>query len=292
MSTTELERPAGSAPAALFDGPRNRTVLANGLSLAWLESGDPNGPPLLFIHGYSDSSFSFSPIRPHLAAARCISVDLRGHGQSDKPRLGYTLGEMADDVRQLMDARGIDRAVLVGHSLGSLVAQRLAAFAPKRVAGLVLIGSTVLPPVRRGDWLWSEISALSAPPTAETPFLLELQANPGPLDPAFMATVIDESLRLPLHVWRGVLDEITDRGTAEIACQVTAETLILWGDQDPFFDAQHQAALRAAMPAATFHAFTGVGHNPHWERPSETATLILNFVRELASAGSNLGTSR
>lgn len=277
LEATALARPSVTPT----DDARLRATLANGVALARVESGDPDGTPLVLIHGYSDSSFSFSLLRPHLTDARMISLDLRGHGQSDKPRLGYTLGELADDVRQLMDALGVPRAVLVGHSLGSLVAQRLAAFAPHRVAGLVLIGSTVLPPVRRGDWLWSQVAGLTAPPEADGELLTALQSNPTPLDPAFMATILAESRRLPLHVWRGVLDELTDRGTTQIARLVIAPTLILWGDRDPFFDAEHQAALRRAMPVAAFEAFAGVGHNPHWEKPERTAALIADFVRGL-----------
>ena len=271
------EQPSGcrsSASTAAGDGPR----------LAFVESGDPDGPPILFIHGYSDSSHSFSLLRQRLPGGRVVSVDLRGHGRSDKPVGSYTLATLAGDVRRLMDALGIAAATIVGHSLGSLVAQRLAADAPERVERLVLIGSTVEPPVTRGDELWTEIAGWTAPPDRDHTFLAAFQSNTGAVDPYFVATAIEESTRLPLHVWHAVLDEITDRGTAEVAQAIRAPTLILWGDGDPFFGAGHQAALRAAIPAAYFVTFAGVGHNPHWEQPAEVARLIAEFAGLPAAA--------
>jgi len=274
MMKADLSRPA---PMPVETAQR-RLTLANGLSLAYVESGAPDGPPLLLIHGYSDSSHSYALLRPQLPNARVISVDLRGHGQSDAPAGSYAPAVLADDVRLLMDALGIVAATIVGHSLGSLVARQLAASHPARVTRLVLIGSTVLPPVRRGDPLWCEIASFTAPPDAGSDFLAAFQSNPGPVDPAFVATAIAESTRLPLHVWHGVLDAITDQDSAAVAASIRVPTLILWGDKDPFFGAEHQAALRAAMPHARFRTFEGIGHNPHWERPEEVAHLIEAFT--------------
>lgn len=277
MIDADLARPT----AAAGDLARRRVQLPNGLNLACVESGMPDGPPVLLLHGYSDSSHSFALLRPHLPDVRAISVDLRGHGQSDKPAGNYAPALLAEDIRMLLDALGIAAATVVGHSLGSLVAQHLAAAHPARVSGLVLIGSTVLPPIRRGDAVWHEIAGFTEPPGLDSAFLAEFQSNPGPVDPMFVTAAIAESTRLPLHVWHGILDAITDRGTAGIAAAVRAPTLILWGNQDPFFGAEHQAALRAAIGRATFEIFEGIGHNPHWERPRDVARLIAGFIASL-----------
>jgi pimeloyl-ACP methyl ester carboxylesterase len=217
--------------------------------------------------------------------ARLISVELRGHGGSDKPGGAYRLSTLAADVRGLMDVLGIASAMVVGHSLGSLVAQHLAADTPERVDRLVLIGLMVEPPVTRGDSLGAEIAGWTAPPSRDHPFLAAFQSNSGAVDAGFVATAIEKSTRLPLHVWQAVLEEITDKGTVDVARRVQAPTLILWGNEDSFFGPEHQAALRAAIPTARFVTFPGVGHNPHWERPQRVARLIAEFANNPGMLG-------
>src|SRR5829696_5228258 len=97
--------------------------LQNGIRLAYVEAGDPKGEPLLLLHGFTDSSRSFSPMVPYLGQYRLLIPDQRGHGAS----------QFAYDARLFLDALGVKRAAVVGHSLGSMVAISLAADHPDRV---------------------------------------------------------------------------------------------------------------------------------------------------------------
>ena len=135
--------PAGAVPAPAPAGPRFADVrLSTGVRLRYREQGDPAGRPVILIHGITDSWFSFSRVLPGISKAhRVYALDLRGHGDSDRPAEGYSPRDMAGDVVAFMDALGIRRATLVGHSMGSFVAQQAALAVPERVAGLVLIGS-------------------------------------------------------------------------------------------------------------------------------------------------------
>ena len=85
-------------------------------------------------------------VLPTLARdARVYALDLRGHGNSDRPKKGYQIRDLAADVLAFMDAKGIVRATIVGHSLGGFIAQQVALAAPRRVSQLVLVGTATTP---------------------------------------------------------------------------------------------------------------------------------------------------
>jgi pimeloyl-ACP methyl ester carboxylesterase len=123
------------------------TRLETGVQIHYAEQGDPGGQVLVFVHGYPDSWFSYSRLLPLLDPARyhAYAIDQRGFGDSERPADGYAIDDFAADVTSLLDAVGADRATLVGHSMGTFVARRVAQTHPERVARLVLIGSAVTP---------------------------------------------------------------------------------------------------------------------------------------------------
>src|SRR5918999_607575 len=116
--------------------------LTTGVGLHYAERGAPTGEAIIFLHGYSDSWFSFSRILPLLSPSyHAFSLTERGHGDSDKPECCYTLDDFAADVDAFMEAVGIEEATLVGSSGGSFMAQRVTLDYPHRVSRLVLISS-------------------------------------------------------------------------------------------------------------------------------------------------------
>src|SRR6267154_6599653 len=122
-----------------FATTKSLQVLSNGITLAYTEHGDPQGRPLLFIHGFTDSAASWVPLVPRLAdRCRMILVDLRGHGGSSRPESGYARRDLAMDLVLLLDALGLALVDVIGHSLGSLVAQNLAEDWPARVRRVAL----------------------------------------------------------------------------------------------------------------------------------------------------------
>jgi hypothetical protein len=100
---------------------RKQRFLEKGHDLAWLELGDRDAPPLLLIHGFTDSSRSWSLVAPHLSRFRLILPDLRGHGASGAPEHGYGPTVMAADLLGLVDHLGLASAHLAGHSMGDPV---------------------------------------------------------------------------------------------------------------------------------------------------------------------------
>src|SRR5436190_11751443 len=124
-----------------MSAPR-RVRLRHGLTVAYAEWGSPSGEPAVLLHGYADSHRFFEPLVEHLSVEhRVLAFSERGHGDSDKPLDGYDLATLADDVVAFLDELRLDRAVLVGHSSGGLVAQQATVAHPERVAGLVLVGA-------------------------------------------------------------------------------------------------------------------------------------------------------
>ena len=108
-------------------------ALPTGVRLQYIDNGDPDGVPVLLLPGYSDSWRAFEPVLPHLPGSiRAIAVSQRGHGDSSRPTAGYGTDDFAADAVALMDAIGLESAVVAGHSMGAAVAQRMALDHPER----------------------------------------------------------------------------------------------------------------------------------------------------------------
>jgi pimeloyl-ACP methyl ester carboxylesterase len=122
-------------------------VLAGGLRMHVAERGD--GPPLLLLHGWPQHWWMWRKVLPELAGTyRCIAPDLRGLGWTEAPPGGYAKDQLARDVVALMDALGLERARVIGHDWGALVALLLAAEAPERVERCIAL--SIPAPYERG----------------------------------------------------------------------------------------------------------------------------------------------
>ena len=281
---TTLAVPAAAKPPvdqAGWASLKKEVRLPNGLRMAYVEAGDPKGEPLLLLHGFTDSSRSFSPMVPYLSRYRLLIPDQRGHGASDAPECCYGSSQYAYDARLFLDALGVKRAAVVGHSLGSMIAITLAADQPERVSKIVLIGSTALVPVKRGDWLYDNATAMKGKLDPATQFAKDWHpANqPTKVDPAFADAVNDEILRIPPHVWRGVMRELSYVPVGRHASDVKAPVLVLSGGKDNLFPAEHHQSLLKAFPNAEAQVFAELGHNPNWEQPEAVASVIDRFLR-------------
>lgn len=273
---------AAAAPIdqAGWNARKQKVRLASGVTLAYVELGDPKGEPLLLLHGYTDTSRSWTQVAPWLLRHRLLIPDQRGHGGSDAPPCCYSASVFAEDARMFLDSMGVEKAAVAGHSLGSMVAMTLAAEHPERVTKLALIGSTALVPVKRGDWLWTNAHALEAPLDPGSEFLREWHpANqPTPIDKAFADAAMAEILAIPLHVWRGVMRELAEVPAGRHAADIRAPVLILSGGKDPIFTGEHHAALVKAFPRAEARVFPDLGHNLTWERPAEVGPALARFL--------------
>ncbi|MBL9046651.1 MAG: alpha/beta hydrolase [Tabrizicola sp.] len=257
---------------------RQTLTTADGLAMTYVEAGDPAGPATILLHGYTDNSRSWSLLAPLLSDRRLIMLDLRGHGGSAAPACCYGPDSMAHDVAQAMDALGIAKADVIGHSMGSTTAAVLAAWYPEKVSKLVLISTAIEVPAGPTDWLWANVPGLPDQIDPNGEFMLAWYWNPNPVPPEFLDRERAESAAVPRQAWMGVLQGLTAMDLGKVTPKVTAPVLILWGDQDSLFDAASQEAVRAAYPAAQFETFAGFGHNMFWEVPDQVAAKIVPFL--------------
>lgn len=267
-------------PAAAHPVHLREVTLPSGVRLQYAETGKPDGEPIIMLHGYTDSWFSYSRVLPLLAPRyRAISISQRGHGDSGRPG-SYTGDDFAADVNAFMQALGIERATVVGHSMGSFIAQKVAIRYPQRVKKLVLVGSGTVAGNEVILGLRDFVQTLSDPVPYD--FAYEFQASTAfvPLPQEFLETAVGESLKLPAQVWKDVLDGLIATQNAQRLDEIAAPTLIIWGDRDGIFPRAEQDALAAAIPNATLSVYPETGHAPHWERPRDFAKELEKFVRD------------
>ena len=271
--------PAGTTDAQA--GLRFDTVkVSTGIRLSYAEQGVGPGDPIILLHGLSDSWFSFSRVLPLLSAQRRVyALDQRGHGGSSKPRSGYKMRDLAADVIAFMDAKRIDRAIVLGHSMGSFVAQQVAVAAPKRVARLVLVGSATAPDKFAGiAQLDSLIGTMTDPIPKE--FLREFQISTvyDNVPAEFIDRAVLESSRLPAHAWRALVTGLLATKAPSALAASGIPTLVLWGEKDAYALEAEQKALVGLIRTATMVTYANTGHAPHWERPARFARDVLAFV--------------
>ena len=252
--------------------------LSNGITLAYVEMGNSDGPPMLLIHGYTDNSRSWSLLAPYLKAHRLLAIDLRGHGKSDAPQCCYGYADFANDAALFLDAMGIAKADVIGHSLGSLAAQLLAAQHPEKVDRLVLISSTTGFGGGPGSWLWDNIMPLTAPIDPNGQFMKDWYTNPNPVDEDFITRERAESAAVPIHVWQGVLWATVIDDLTLVAPLVKAPILVLWGEKDQLLRPVAPGEAGEGLSRRRVRDFKEGGHNMFWEFPAKAAKVINAFL--------------
>lgn len=263
-------------------------TLPSGLRLSLTDQGSAAGPALVLLPGPTDSWRSYEPVLERLPASiRAVAVSQRGHGDSDKPPSGFGIEDFAADVVPLLDALGIERAVLAGHSGSCLVARRVAIDSPGRVAGLVLEAS---PLTLKGDErLEGLINSLLAQLEDPIDRAFARQVVVGTSSPEVSPEVIElftgELLKVPARVWREMFTALARYDdTAELGA-ITAPALLLWGDADDLVDRAAQDTLAACIRTAELLVYPGVGHTPRWEDPARFAADVAAFVAGLPASG-------
>jgi pimeloyl-ACP methyl ester carboxylesterase/tetratricopeptide (TPR) repeat protein len=267
-----------------------RVELADGTRLMYVEHGDADSVPVILLHGYTDSWRSWERILPHLPRSlRVFAATQRGHGESDKPEGSYDSSVLAGDVAAFMDAVGLDRAVLVGHSMGSTVAQRFAIEYPDRANALVLEGAFMPRPANpEVAKFLDEVLRLEDP--IDPDFVREFQKSTlaQTVPPAFVDVVVGESLKVPARVWKAALQPYRTTDFSAGLAKIRVPTLLVWGDRDAFTGRAEQNALIGSIGGSRLVVYAGAGHSPHWEEPQRFAGQLASFVAGLRSESASL----
>ena len=266
--------------------PTPATVtLTTGVSLSCATQGDSEGPALVLLPGPTDSWRSYAPVLAHLPASiRAVAVSQRGHGDSDKPATGYAVEDFAADAVALLDALGIDRATLAGHSGSCPVARRVAIDHPDRVAGLVLEAS---PTTLRGHaglegFVASVVAGLHDPIDADVARSLVTDTSAEGLAPDVVAGLVDEVLKVPARVWKGTFAGLLAYDDTADLDRIAAPTLLVWGDADDLVGRAMQDELCRRIGGAELVVYPGIGHTPRWQDPVRFAADVAAFVDRVA----------
>ena len=256
----------------------SEVTLANGLRMSYVQQGPRSGPAIVLLHGYSDSAGSFGRILPLLPVDwRVIAPDFRGHGSSAKPADGYRMTDLAGDVIQLMDALEVPTAVVVGHSMGSFVAQLVAERVPDRVTKLVLVGAASRGRNEVVASVAEAVAGLSDP--VDPAFVHEFQYSTvaQPVPEAFMGAAIENSRRMPAAIWKSIMQGILEFQAATPRPDVP--TLVLGGVKDAVFSVADQVELASQFTRGQLRLIDDVGHSLHWEEPETFARELRRFLK-------------
>jgi pimeloyl-ACP methyl ester carboxylesterase len=277
-----------------------RHVEIHGHKVAYRLAG--TGETILLIHGMAGSSRTWRAVMPTLAQHyQVLAPDLVGHGSSEKPPGDYSLGAFASGLRDLMDVLDVDRATVVGQSLGGGVAMQFAYQFPERCTRLVLVSSGGLG--REVSWM---LRALSLPgselvlPVVAPAFVRERgnaisvwlrdhgvkSQRAAEMWQAYISLSQPENRRAFLRTLRAVVDPGGQAVDASDRLYLTESmpTLIIWGDNDKIIPVAHAHTAHAALPGSRLEIFEGAGHFPQVEAPEQFVDVVVDFIESTPEA--------
>ncbi|MGP4667600.1 alpha/beta fold hydrolase [Agrobacterium pusense] len=247
--------------------------------MAFIDTGGP-GPVLLMLHGFSDTSRSFSVIEPYFQEYRLIAPDLPGHGASSVGH-GFHVADFAETVDRFLTLMGISRFFVLGHSMGAMTAIELAARRSSSVQGLALLSGTLEPDFGTESKLAKDILALRDPIRPAGGFLRDWYSCKRPVDEEFLSRMKRDAANMPAATWHGVLKAFAETNLHYSASRINAPVLCLAGAEDPLFDESHRQQLSEAFPLAQTVTLPDHGHNPHWENPEGVSAFITEFFAKV-----------
>lgn len=261
-----------------------RTHTTSRLKMSYLEQGNPDGLPLVLVHGsFATSRWweRFMAVLP--PAIHILAPDLRGCGATDQPMTGYSIEELAEDVAALLDDLGWDDVDLMGHASGGAIAMELALTQPGLLRTMILVDSApiegvftpvdtfmVLEQMREDESLLRRGMAALMPSLdidGEDKSLFEQLIA----DAQAMAPPVFTEIATALGQWNRFAD----------ARRLTLPTVLIWGDQDIIIDRDATTRMLIALPGANnLEVLRGVGHAPMLEAPVALAERVIEFTTD------------
>lgn len=268
----------------------SRIELGTGIALEVQQFGA--GPAVVLLHGGAMTQ----RVWDHQAAAimahrRCISVDLRGAGASDKPPIGYSVGVFADDIASLIERMDLQQPTIVGHGLGAHVALHLVAVRPELVGALVLVAAAPWFVGERdaagGGFpaaLWSRMQGDASYDRA--------QADLALIDETYFYRRPSEGLRLwclamalewPLPVFAQLADSLGDVDHRRALPSIVVPVLLIHGRHDRKTRYEGAEYLAEHLPNARLVTLEESAHCPHLEEPERFNAALVSFLDEVST---------
>jgi pimeloyl-ACP methyl ester carboxylesterase len=254
------------------------SVAVAGVAIHYLEAG-AGAPVVCLVHGSGAQGSVWTRQLEGLAdVARVLAPDLPGHGESGGE--GATrIADSVEAVRGFLDALGVARVVLGGHSMGGAVAQAVALAYPERLAGLVLVGTgarlRVMPEI---------FERLARDPRDGARFVVE-HAVAADVDPGLAATLLRVTAAAPPAVLAGDFRACDAFDVMDRIAAVRVPTLVVCGAEDRLTPPRYATFLRDQIRGARLALIPGAGHYVQLEQPDETTEAIRAFLDGLRDAG-------
>lgn len=291
--------------AAEYESAASRYVdLPGGVRMHYRDEGNPNGPTLLLLHGFSASLHTWEPWVQRLGDTyRLVSIDLPGHGLTRAPA-GYqaSIESFLGEVDAFATAQNLQRFTIVGNSMGGHVAWEYALAHPERVDAVVLVNAAGWPyqgerasngpiifALLRNPVTRAIVRDLDSSRLVRQGLESAFPVNTALVDDAMVARYV-ELARAPGH--RDILQDLMANSAArplatpERLAALRAPTLVMHGTDDRLIPFSHGERFHAAIAGSEFTVFDTYGHVPHEEIPDESATALRAFLaRTLSQPG-------
>ena len=267
------------------------TVRCNGNDICYSDNGQ--GEVIVLLHGFCGNSEYWEKVIPYLSGRyRVIAPDLRGHGASAAPMGAYSMEQMADDVLSLLDTLEIEKAAMLGHSMGGYVALSFAQRYPARLNGLGLIHSTAYPDGEEArekrlqavaaiqskginEFVDGLVPGLFAPQTAEShPQQLQRAREIGYRTPPQGAAGAALAMR-----------ERPDR--RDVLSALPLPVLLVAGERDSLVPPER--TFTTDGPHVTKAVIAGAGHMSMFEAPERLAEILQGFMKEISDRSQRVG---
>lgn len=289
--TVEWEKVAGVVPHS----DHSHFVAVDGAQIHYQEFGDPSGPTIILIHGYTASVYVWKSSAPILADAgfNVIAIDLLGFGYSDKPAsFDYSIQSQARMVSRFMDRLGIGKATIAGSSYGGAVAATIALDSPERVEKLILVDAVINDDVKNHPVL--RLAAIPGIGEVITPFLSDsrlflryrMHSTLARANHNLITKDRIDSIRRPLKAADGHRSLLaTSRNWSanrieQDAHLINHPTLIIWGEEDNVISIENGYKLHDAILNSRFVVLKDCGHVPQEERSELFTDLVAEFCRD------------
>ena len=262
-----------------------KTVETARVRMHYREQGQPDGLPLLLVHGSFGSSRWWEPLLAILPdEIHAVALDLRGCGQSEKPDAGYTIEEQAEDLWAFVTAIGFDDFDLVGHASGAAVAIEFTLNHSSAVNTLSLIDPAPI----EGVFTPLEAIMVLAQMRTDAALLRQALASLMPTYPVtapeqarFFDQLVTDAQQMAPAAFTAIAESLNRWNRFSEAKALTLPTLLIWGDQDHLVTRDAMTRSLIAIPGANnLEVMRDVGHSPMIEAPIGLAERLIEFITE------------
>ncbi len=257
---------------------------ASGVQIHYEVAGE-SGPALLLVHGLGGNAGQWRDVAASLApSCRVVLMDLRGHGQSDKPASGYSIRAFSDDMAAVCRAAGVERCVAVGASVAGAAVVQFAADHPDLARGIVPVGGSVaLPPAGRDrmNQRAADVEAKGMAAVADAVCAAALGPTTHASNPSLVGSLKALLLSNDPRAYAAGARAVASTDVSAALPRVNCPALIVFGAEEKVAPLPAQAALRKGIPHATLRVIPGAGHLAFLEQPALFVAALLEFLVSL-----------